>query len=437
MFAEAMDKGLEVEVIFCMFEADVEKHDTGSFVLETAREFEKKYDGFINLKFVNIVTQLDDEGKPFDFDQFKMNEREEEVALSRSSVIFRCGSNFRVLTDAYTGVGFADFYTLDSSFRITSYNGEEVFAAMVGWVLSEKHGTAYITVGHGETASLSLYNALTCAGYYVDDINLRDGEIPSDGELIIISNPKNDFEKVALGSGLSSEIERLRSFADNGGSFMVFLDPEAKKLYNLEGFISEFGMALRENEAGERLTVKDDNNAITNDGFTLVAEYSSEDPAASMLKKTEKYGGDVIISKVSPLSLFDGAKALLLSSSSSVADAGGKTVDRSGNYPIAAVSYKEKDGKRAEMFLCASIFFADTEAMVTNGYSNKDFLYSLFDVSFEKGEMPYGCNSIIFDTGILENLTMEAKRWYSVLLLAIPAALAAWGLVVTIRRKNR
>ena len=89
------------------------------------------------------------------------------------------------------------------------------------------------------------------------------------------------------------------------------------------------------------------------------------------------------------------------------------------------------------MFLCASIFFADTEAMVTNGYSNKDFLYSLFDVSFEKGEMPYGCNSIIFDTGILENLTMEAKRWYSVLLLAIPAALAAWGLVVTIRRKNR
>ena len=53
LFAEAIEKGLEVEVIFCMYEKDVEAHDTGSFVLQTAREFANKYPDTIKLKFVN------------------------------------------------------------------------------------------------------------------------------------------------------------------------------------------------------------------------------------------------------------------------------------------------------------------------------------------------------------------------------------------------
>ena len=439
MFSDAMSKGLEVEVIFCMYETDVQNHDTGSFVLKTAKEFEEKYPDFINLRFVNIITKMEDDGRtPFDVTPYQKDMRGEDTFLNKTSIIFRCGSNYRVLTDYYTGVGYADFYTLNSDLSMSSYNGEEVFAAMIGWVLSSNHGTAYVTVGHGETASVTLHNNLTCAGYYVEELNLRSGEIPEDGSLVVISNPRNDFEKAAEGSGLRSEIERLRAFADRGGSFVVFVDPEAPKLHNLEGFVSEFGISIRENTDGERLTVKDNSNAITTDGFTLVAEYSQEEPAASMLGKTEKYGGSVIIKDVAPLELSGGAKAVLLSSATSVAEAGGNTVDKSGSYPIAAVSYKENDeGARAEMFVCPSIYFSATDAMITNGYSNKDFLYSLYDVCFEQGNMPYGCNSVIFDDGTLENLTMGAARWYTVLLIAIPAAIAAFGLVVTIRRKNR
>ena len=58
-------------------------------------------------------------------------------------------------------------------------------------------------------------------------------------------------------------------------------------------------------------------------------------------------------------------------------------------------------------------------------------------ICFEKGEMPYGCNSVIFDNGSLENLTAAAARWYTVILLAIPLSLCIVCLVVTIRRKNR
>ena len=55
----------------------------------------------------------------------------------------------------------------------------------------------------------------------------------------------------------------------------------------------------------------------------------------------------------------------------------------------------------------------------------------------EKGDMPYGCNSVIFDDGTLENLTMGQAKLYTVLLIAIPAVLAAVGIFVMIRRKNR
>jgi hypothetical protein len=89
------------------------------------------------------------------------------------------------------------------------------------------------------------------------------------------------------------------------------------------------------------------------------------------------------------------------------------------------------------MFVCPSIYLSATDAMITNGYSNKDFIYSLFDVCFDKGAMPYGCNSVIFSDGTLENLTMGQARWYTALLIAIPAMLGVVGLFVMIRRKNR
>lgn len=443
LFAEAIEKGLKVNVTFCMYEEDVKEHDTGSFVYRTAKEFEAKYPELITLDYINVITMLDTEGNPVDLSIYEKDMRGKETAINKTSIIFRTETSYYVLTDNYTGVGYADFYTLDSTASITSYEGEEVFAAMVSWVLKDDHGTAYLTTGHGETANVCLRYALIRAGYYCDAvedvINLRAGEIPEDADLIIISNPKNDFERAAEGSSLRSEIERLRSFADRGGHFMVFIDPETQRLPVLEGFIEEFGISVRENGEGERLTVKDSSNAITTDGFTLVADYNEDsDIASAMYDKTEDLGGRVIIRNVAPLELSGSAKALLLSSPSSVAEAGGKTVDTDGSYAIAAYSTKD-NGQRedAKMFFVPSVYLTATDAMITNGYSNKDFLYSLFDVYYEKGEMPYGCNSLIFDSGILENLTMGTARWLTAALLAIPFAIAATGVVVIVRRKNR
>ena len=83
------------------------------------------------------------------------------------------------------------------------------------------------------------------------------------------------------------------------------------------------------------------------------------------------------------------------------------------------------------------MFLTATDAMVTKGYANKDFVYALFDVLYERGDMPYGTSSIVYDSYMLENLTMGTARIYTAIIMAVPAVLAIVCAVVFIRRKNR
>ncbi len=446
LFAEAREKGLKVDITFCMYEDDfisLQKDAPGYYVYRTAKEFEERYPDLITLNYVNAITMLDSENKPVDLSVYEKDMRGKETPINKHSVIFKSESSYYVLTDTLTLDGYADFFTFDESSNLTSYEGEEMFASLISWVLKDKHGTAYLTTGHGETASIYLRNTLVKAGYYCDPIsdiaNLRSGEVPEDADLLIISNPKSDFERAAEGSSVRSEIEHLKSYTERGGDLMVFLDSEADSLPVLEKFLSEFGIGIMDNSEGERLTVKDSSNAITVDGFTLAASYNNEsDTAKKMFEKTEHLGGKIIIKNASPLSLSGNASAILLSSPSSVAEAGGETVDREGGYALAACSTKKNTGAAdSKLFVVSSIYLTATDAMITDGYSNRDFLYSLFDVYFEKGAMPYGCNNIVFDSGMLENLTMGTAKILTAVLLAIPVVLTVVGTAVTVRRKNR
>ena len=252
-FTDASERlGKRVTVTFCMDESDLKSHSTGEYVYQTAQKFAEKYPSLITLRYVNIYRMSDADGNDVseELKTYSTDAKGNPTSIKPHSVIFSTDSSFRVVTDGLTNVGFSDFYTLDSSSNVTSYKGEETFAAMVSWVLSEKHGTAYFTVGHGETASASLYSVLTAAGYYVDTVNLRDSKssgVPSDAELIIISNPINDFEKSSAGSSVTfvtSELDRLRSYRDNGGAIFVTLDSYSTRLYALYEFLGEYGISL-------------------------------------------------------------------------------------------------------------------------------------------------------------------------------------------------
>lgn len=443
LFEKYIELGERVTVTFCSYEDQVNSHDTGKFVLETAKEFASKYPEFITLRFVNAITKLDSEGKSAAAD-LEAYGKDGENNINDTSVVFSTETNFRVLTDKVTGVGYADFYTLNNNKQITSYNGEEIFVSSILWTLSENHGVAYMTVGHGETADYTLYNILTAAGYEVKDINLRKNDIPEDAELVIISKPTSDFERGAEGSSLITEYDRLRAYQKRGGNFFITLSPLTKKLPVLESFVGDFGVSFYTVESGEKALIKDSQNGITTDGFTLVAEYADTDYAQAMKQIIGDRTGDtdasVIIRNVAALTLDPAKKAypILSSSASSVCRAGGDTVDDAGNYTIAACAIADNDlSDSAKLFVMSEGMMTTGDAVVSDGYSNKDFLYSIFDVFYEKGDMPYGCNSVVYDTQILENLTMGSAKIYTALILTVPAVIAVVGAILIRRRKNR
>ena len=127
LFEKAIGMKRKVTITFCYPESKLEMHDTGSYVLETARNFKAQYPELIELKFASLITKMDEDGVIFPFDDYI---KDGKYNLKQNSVIFETGErgseswSYRVLTDNSTSAGFAGFFTLDSSLNVLAYNGE-------------------------------------------------------------------------------------------------------------------------------------------------------------------------------------------------------------------------------------------------------------------------------------------------------------------------
>ena len=485
LFADAITLGKKVTITFCYAEDKLEKHDTGRLVLKTARAFAERYPEFIELKFVNLLTKMDADGKIVDLRRYcdvvcsnetsgaKCSERmrfadvnqdnprcrkcgatldlKEDVVygFKQSSVIFETGSgssySYRVLTDRATAVGFSDFYTLDTSANVTSYNGEEVMAAMISWVTKDTHPVVYFTQNHGESADVSFSNLLTCAGYYVEAINLRKSEIPENAGMIVISNPTSDFELSLEDSDVRGEINKIEDYLERGGKLYVALDPYVKKLTNLEDLIGRWGISLsgETNEHGVlvRNIIRENSEAITPDGYTFIATHAKNDVSDKILDKVVSFGNDsILVREIASLTLDSslGANPLLVASGTASTHAGGNMTDSNGGYTVAAYSKRqEADGKESTVLVLPTIYITANDAFLSQTYSNKDFLYATLEVLFDSNSAPYGCNRVTYKSTILENLTMGRAKLYTAIILTIPAAITVAGTVIIKKRKNR
>lgn len=486
LFRSAIESEKKVTITFCYTKDKLETHETGSYVLRTANQFAERYPELIELKFVNLLTKMDEAGNVIDLKPYanvvcsatgdsgktcghsvrypdaEKNPRcsvcgsaldiEKDIVynLRQNSVIFESGEgeewSCRVLTDRSSSAGFVDFFTLDSTATIVAYNGEEVMASMISWVLHREHPVAYFTQNHGETADIAFSNLLTSAGYYVEVINLRKQEIPENAGMVIISNPTSDFDRAAEGSETRGELDKLEDYLINkGGKVYVALDPYVKELTNLEDTLEKWGISLagKKNDNGVlvRETVRDEVNAITPDGYTFVATHADNEIATAVRDKVSAHGSDsILMSEVTRLTLdaSKGAQPMLISGSSSSSYAAGERVDAEGSYAVCAYSTQSHEsGKTSTVFVIPTAYITATDAFLSENYSNKDFLYSVLEVLFDSNPAPRGCNQVLYTSGILENLTMGRAKLYAAIIFAVPVILAVFGVITIRRRKNR
>ena len=438
LFEQMAAEDRKVEILFCMAEEDLIYHDTGAFVHYTATQLAERYQDVISIEYMNILTKKDSKGnnRAAQMDEYKKALSEGEV-LRDTSVVFTYETAtgrqyYRVLTDN-TSIGFASFFMLDSSGNAVAYNGEEILSAMSVLSTENPPKLAYFTQYHGEIADVSMTSLLICAGYDIRVLNLRDSEVPEDCDLLVISSPQTDFEKAAEGSGVRTEIERLSTYVENGGHLFVTLHSYLKNpLKNLEAFLASHGISVIKAD-GLTGIVKDPVSSIPTDAYTLVSSYADGALKDTVESRVPDRGG-VVLTETAALALAGEAKPLLVSSSSALLEADGKVADRAGSYVLAAMT--EVDGG-GDIVVVPSVYLTATDAMTSNTYSNRAFVYGLVEALYEGEDLPYGCNCVNLATDMLENLTARAARSYAIVIFLIPAALAAGGFIFLRRRKNR
>ena len=172
------------------------------------------------------------------------------------------------------------------------------------------------------------------------------------------------------------------------------------------------------------------------DSLSFVTSYGEGATASAIASKQD--GKNVLLSKVSRLIIWNTeastVEPLLVTRDGAVATREGKTVDRG----VAALSTTiEESGETSKIFVVPTALLSNGDLMVSNGYSNKCFLYGLFEEVFGSNIGIYGTRSVDFASGTVENLTQRASIIYTVLLVLIPVLLMAVGVVIIIRRKNR
>jgi hypothetical protein len=194
--------------------------------------------------------------------------------------------------EAYRVASADAFWGIDGDQAVFSFNGEYKLATLIHSLTSRSAPKAYFVINHGETyfdvenedhagnrETLSLYQLLSERGLTVDtlDLSVEGVEVPEDCALLIINNPKTDYEYDPTQAGsyaYVSETEKLdRYLTRDQGSLMVAKDYRIS-LPNLEDFLLEWGFIL-----GDKV-ISDEGSHLANEQGTftdLVGKYETEE----------------------------------------------------------------------------------------------------------------------------------------------------------------
>ncbi|MBP3436968.1 MAG: Gldg family protein [Clostridia bacterium] len=423
----------DITLYFCMSKEELNENFTYGRIYDTARQFEERYD-FFHIAYLDVFYDYE---KIEELSAMQREHEEGDFSVGKATVIF-----------ASEATGIAAFRNLNSFYVYDEVNtedddmiflGEELISGCSGLVLKAERPKAYFTVGHGETLTTSMKNALFMAGFDIVVADLSSYEIEDDCALVVISAPIYDFEEFA-DSTMVSEISRLRDFVDGGGTLWILRDPLAPSLTRLDNLCAEYGLSVTANAY-----LKDTADSLNTSGTTLLLQPASSPYVLSLTERIQAVTGAPLSTKAatgrcSAIHITQTEKAtasaLLVSSDSArLVDKEGSFLSEEGTFTAAAVAQTKENGGSLVLFGSGS--FSDEILMETDAYANKDLLFALAEENTQV-VTPIGCGTVIINAEPLEHLTRGASVFYFVsLTVVIPCVILAFGTVVYFRRKSR
>lgn len=479
-------EGGPVKVTFCADPDTLIASDITRVVYFMALQMAKEYDNF-EVETVNVTYN------PTAVSKYKSTSLTE---IKYNDLIISYGDRYRIASaDAFwiaSGGKIAAYYgeykmaTLVMS--VTAVNRPAAY-------FITDHGETYYDVEdpnrEGNIDAAYLYDLLTERGLTVKTLNLSETErIPDDCVLLIINNPRIDFptDKDSWGDyGYISDSEKLdRYLIENHGSIMIAKD-YSLSLPVFEEFLYEWGFnvssALVRDESS---SLDDENNSYTgiiaeydtdedSYGYSIYGEFASLSSAPSMLFDntgyiSSSYGDSQGTNEPGSYSVARNYAPFFFTSENAVAyekNAAGEYVSPTvaGRLDVAAVTTRMElnsdtgEYKYSYVFCANSPDFFSADHLGNASFANYEVMSALTENvirSDEYADIELGSTSMnssnrggkilldptiyadsTVDNGnvIFHGLTGKTVVWFTVVIMAVPLAVAAVGIMVRVKRK--
>lgn len=462
------DEEVKINILFLMEKDLLQNDETTNYVVVNAEELRSKFPDYITIEYVDAVRH------PSRYTKYLSSNTD---TIDQESVIIECGTEYRIRT-------LRSFYIFEDAETPVAYNGEKAFAASILAVTRAESPVACYTVNHGEAfpvaedGTVPFMTALTDAGYLIRPIDLSKEDIPEECRIMVVFDPKNDFEAGNDGVSEVNELTKLDDFLVDRNSLMVFMEPDSYtgRLDNLEDFLEEWGLALRR-DGDDAFTVRDDSSSIMGDSTAVVGEYAQNTlaqgwladmtnrsnpakvvfPSAAALTYADGYDRKLVTDPDDEnLKYYIGYSAthnrtvydLFYSSEKATAWAGDREIaaatptDRFSLCSVSVHSYLEQEyagaiQDSAYVMLCGTTQFAAEKYLKSNVYGNSDFMLSALQMAGRE-PVAVGLRYKEFANYTIETITTNAATTYTVILTLAPIVIALiTGVVIIVRRKNR
>lgn len=461
----------EVTITFCADPDQLIASDITRLTYFMALQLEKRFDN-IKVEEVNVIYE------PTKVSKYKPTSLS---VIDPGDVIISYGGRYRIQKPVSFWAG--------SEEALSSYNGEYKMASYILSVTAVERPVAYFTVGHGETyydssnpsreenhKAQALYDLLTGRGLEVKTIDLAEaGAVPEDCVLLVINNPREDFD---LDSdklndlSYRSELEMIdRYLVTRQGSVMVardhaLLDDGSLRHPALDAFLADWGFRF-----SDAAVVDEENHVEATDGSydTIFGEYSTDDDSFGALVYSKfaslPSAAGVIFDDAGYItSAFQEGDALVEAGTSSERmfmefmssfdSAVAEDTLESGKMILAAMTGRYQldsytnTATRSNIFCVNSASFFSNEVLGNYSYANSEIMALLieemiFNDRYASSEL--GGTSMNFDSyggKFLADTTLKITEgdkgevgFISTVLFALPIAALVAGAVVYIKRR--
>lgn len=357
--------------------------------------------------------------------QFVQKYQKGQAQINEYSVIFECGSKFKVV-DINTAI------QMNSQTRqVQSLSAEQKFTSAIQYVSGDSDVKVAFTKGHGEIGETVFSSVLTDEIYDVTSLETLTNEIADDIDMLIIASPTSDFT--------AEEIDKIDRFFDRGGKVQIFMDISIASLPKLEEYLTEWGVAFQPG-----FVVDTNRNNYMQSRLQLLPEILESDMTSAIrqnnLKILVKEARGIELSPVvgtESQPLLQSSKQSFIRVNMEEQSAFMIDGDIPGPVTLAALQsrYVADGNMTAQLFVMGATTFMNYDIIAYSAFANKDFYLNVTSAMSDKKEN-LSIRAKDVSPPMLAISAVQALVLGGIVLILIPLLVLIIGFAVWIRRRH-